>query len=253
MNGCDSHMVESEPGCSNCFHRLMGRYDALKGELKASEGPLRIVCDNAHHDRGSGICSFCVQKRIDKAVEAANLQVSDLTAKIQHNYEVAEAARKAMDAALVERNDALRQIEELRGMWESSREAVKNVTAIVGEVTAERDAANRLNVGLKESMNELIKEALWCSSNDYADSKDLDQNDEVIKKAKALLGIDLNQKPDGCTCGTTSHVHDGNCAMAKRKDEDPRRGCIDFGHKGPMATSNEQTGIRCTNCGELVG
>lgn len=43
--------------------------DKLKAELKAVEGPLRITCDNAYHDRGHGICSFCVQKRIDKVVE----------------------------------------------------------------------------------------------------------------------------------------------------------------------------------------
>lgn len=28
---------------------------------------MRIVCDNAYHDRGHGVCSFCVQKRIEKA------------------------------------------------------------------------------------------------------------------------------------------------------------------------------------------
>lgn len=30
---------------------------------------MRIVCDNAYHDRGHGVCSFCVQKRIDEAVK----------------------------------------------------------------------------------------------------------------------------------------------------------------------------------------
>ena len=29
-----------------------------------------IVCDNAYHDRGNGVCSFCAQKRIDEAVKA---------------------------------------------------------------------------------------------------------------------------------------------------------------------------------------
>lgn len=36
---------------------------------RAAEGGLRITCDNAYHDRGHGVCSFCVQKRIDVAVE----------------------------------------------------------------------------------------------------------------------------------------------------------------------------------------
>lgn len=35
----------------------------------AAEGGLRITCDNAYHDRGHGICSFCVQDRIKKALE----------------------------------------------------------------------------------------------------------------------------------------------------------------------------------------
>lgn len=37
---------------------------------KDAEGGLRITCDNAYHDRGHGVCSFCVQKRIDEAVKA---------------------------------------------------------------------------------------------------------------------------------------------------------------------------------------
>lgn len=36
---------------------------------KAAEGGLRITCDNAYHDRGHGVCSFCVQKRIDEAIK----------------------------------------------------------------------------------------------------------------------------------------------------------------------------------------
>ena len=35
---------------------------------------MRIVCDNPHHDRGHGVCSFCVQKRIDVAVEKAKME-----------------------------------------------------------------------------------------------------------------------------------------------------------------------------------
>lgn len=33
MNGCDSHMEASAPGCVDCFHHLMGRYDATKSEM----------------------------------------------------------------------------------------------------------------------------------------------------------------------------------------------------------------------------
>ena len=29
---------------------------------------MRIVCDNAHHDADQGVCTFCVQARIDAAV-----------------------------------------------------------------------------------------------------------------------------------------------------------------------------------------
>lgn len=31
---------------------------------------MRIVCDNAYHDRGEGVCSFCVEVRIAEAVKA---------------------------------------------------------------------------------------------------------------------------------------------------------------------------------------
>lgn len=36
---------------------------------------MTIVCDNAYHDRGIGVCSFCVQKRIDVAVTAERQRV----------------------------------------------------------------------------------------------------------------------------------------------------------------------------------
>lgn len=32
---------------------------------------LTITCDNAYHDRGHGVCSFCVEKRIKDAVTKA--------------------------------------------------------------------------------------------------------------------------------------------------------------------------------------
>lgn len=40
----------------------------------------------------------------------------------------------------------------------------------------------------------------------------------------------------------------------KRNDEDPRKGCVDFGHKGPCVSAQEGLDwvSRCHNCGEQV-
>lgn len=56
--------------CLRCIRRERDAALEKVAELeKAAEGGLRIVCDNAYHDRGSGVCSFCVQKRIDMAIQ----------------------------------------------------------------------------------------------------------------------------------------------------------------------------------------
>ena len=41
----------------------------------------------------------------------------------------------------------------------------------------------------------------------------------------------------------------------KRNDEDPRRGCVDFGHRGPVESRDEfgKWVSKCRNCGERVG
>lgn len=50
---------------------------------KAAEGGLRITCDNAYHDRGHGICSFCVQKLIDDKIKDLVLRNSSLNVALK--------------------------------------------------------------------------------------------------------------------------------------------------------------------------
>lgn len=44
---------------------------------------LTITCDNAYHDRGHGVCSFCVQTRIDNAVKAERQRCIDAVAQLE--------------------------------------------------------------------------------------------------------------------------------------------------------------------------
>lgn len=37
---------------------------------------MRITCDNAFHDAGNGICTFCVEKRIGDAVKAERERIA---------------------------------------------------------------------------------------------------------------------------------------------------------------------------------
>lgn len=47
---------------------------------------LQIICDNAYHDRGHGICTFCVQKRIDAAKEPLLLELKELRDALESLY-----------------------------------------------------------------------------------------------------------------------------------------------------------------------
>lgn len=77
MNGCDSHMAAAEPGCANCFHRLMGRYDAQKSESLRN-----------HH-------AWCSVEELLKEREAklaaANLQIDELKLDLKESGADADA------------------------------------------------------------------------------------------------------------------------------------------------------------------
>lgn len=77
MNGCDSHMAAAEPGCANCFHRLMGRYDAQKSESLQN-----------HH----AWCSVEVLlKDREEKLAAANLQIDELKLDLKESGADADA------------------------------------------------------------------------------------------------------------------------------------------------------------------
>lgn len=61
---------------------------------------MRIVCDNAHHDAGQGVCTFCVQGRIDKAI--SDYRIAALQS-VLHDEMLHDIVKSALDSAEKER------------------------------------------------------------------------------------------------------------------------------------------------------
>lgn len=83
---------------------------------------MRITCDNPHHDAGHGVCTFCVQKRIDEAVQKEREWCAQLVEGpvAGHAEMIAIYEREGKDASVF-RNHANVLVEAAKAIRESGR------------------------------------------------------------------------------------------------------------------------------------
>ena len=191
---------------------------------------------------------------------AANRKELDgLEAEIARCKEIAERDGKdyaelsqKYQAALLQLREAEKEMDRLRTLSEAD-------PALVHALTKERDAANRLNEGLRNALVKMVKQ---YSAETFCDV-DCGKNAlcEYCTLEREVVG--LIEKPKCAVCGRQSLLPqraDGTCLHCepteKRVDAvAPRRGCVDFGHKGPIEHGVTGSGISvtiCQNCKENV-
>lgn len=97
----------------------------------------------------------------------------------------------------VERDTLKLQLSELCEALRVKTATAENLEKGIEDAGFKLEQSNRLVDSLKNVVRELIEEAKWCGSSDYADGQDLDRNEEIIKRANGLLGNDLRRKYEG--------------------------------------------------------
>lgn len=167
-----------------------------------------------------------------KGTELLKLSHEDLALHAIEGWNLANSVTEKYQAALLQVSESVKYGKNWREASEKFMKERDDALRLIGELREIVDLAVDLGgVSFHEES---------CPQDDTCFCAD-------VKRVNDAMGLDFKSKRDLNSIKLPT--------IENRKDEDPRKGCVDFGHKGPFISLSEDGGMlsRCENCKERVG
>lgn len=222
---CGAETCLAECGCACPECRATVKFMAECG----NDGPDKDKCPNVKEVPGicDGLPVFC-----RGCTESVNRHTQIMS-------ESRDEARKELKAALLQIGELKAEVESKSFLYNDAKNArdkhwnsLQEQLRLISELREIVDLAVDLGgVSFHEES---------CPQDDTCFCVD-------VKRVNDAMGLDFQSKRDPNSIKLPT--------IENRKDEDPRKGCVDFGHKGPFISLSEDGGMlsRCENCKERVG